>query len=233
MNVVITGASKGLGKAFAAAFAAGGHRLFLCARTGRDLEETAAELRKTFPGVSVFARPFDLSTTEGANAFGSWIQEEGQPVDVLINNAGRFISGRISDEPQGTLEAMIDTNLYSAYHVTRSLLPAMIQRRKGHIFTICSVASLQAYPNGGAYGISKFALLGFSRNLREEMKPYGIKVTAVLPGGTDTPSWDGAGVESQRLMAAEDVAAMVCAAASLSDRADVEDIIMRPQLGDL
>jgi short-subunit dehydrogenase len=109
----------------------------------------------------------------------------------------------------------------------------MMERKTGHIFNMCSIASLQAYKNGGAYSISKFALLGFSKNLREEMKPYGIKVTAVIPGAAYTDSWAGSGVDPRRIMTAGDVAAMIYAAAQLSPQACVEDIVLRPQLGDL
>ncbi|TAF49329.1 MAG: SDR family oxidoreductase, partial [Sphingobacteriia bacterium] len=153
--------------------------------------------------------------------------------DVLINNAGRFEPGSIHNEAEGVLDSMLQTNLYSAYHLTRALLPAMIDKKQGHVFNICSIASLQAYANGGSYSISKFALLGFSRNLREEMKPHGIKVTAVLPGATLSDSWAGSGVDPQRIMEASDVAKLVVAAASLSPQAVVEDIVLRPQLGDL
>ena len=233
MNAVITGASKGLGKAFARVFAEGGYNLLLCARTETDLKATETELAREFPGVRVLAAAFDLSREAGAKAFGAWVLKNGGAVDVLINNAGRFIPGNLGDEPEGTLEAMMNTNLYSAYHLTRTLLPSMMEKKKGHIFNICSVASLKAYSNGGAYSVSKFALLGFSKNLREELMPHGIKVTAVSPGAAYTASWEGTGVDPERLMRAEDVARMVFAASSLSAQATVEDIIMRPQLGDL
>jgi short-subunit dehydrogenase len=109
----------------------------------------------------------------------------------------------------------------------------MMARRSGHIFNICSVASLQAYPNGGAYSISKYALAGFSANLREEMKPHGIKVTTVYPGAAFTDSWSGTGVDPRRIMTAADVAEMVYTASRLSPQATVEEILLRPQLGDL
>jgi short-subunit dehydrogenase len=109
----------------------------------------------------------------------------------------------------------------------------MMARKRGHIFNICSIASLNAYPNGGSYSISKFALLGFSKNLREELKPHGIKVTAVCPGATMTDSWAGSNIDPKRIMEAEDVAKIIFTASQLSPMADVEDIIMRPQLGDL
>ena len=154
-------------------------------------------------------------------------------VDVLINNAGQFLPGSIHDEAEGTLEQLIEVNLYSAYHLTRALLPGMMARRSGHIFNICSVASLQAYPNGGAYSISKWALAGFSANLREELKPHGVKVTSIYPGAAYTDSWIGSGVDPQRIMEAADVAEMVYAASRLSPQATVEEILLRPQLGDL
>jgi short-subunit dehydrogenase len=152
---------------------------------------------------------------------------------VLINNAGQFLPGSVHDEAEGTLEQMIAVNLYSAYHLTRALLPGMMTRRSGHIFNICSVASLQAYPNGGAYSISKWALAGFSANLREELKTHGIKVTSVYPGAAYTDSWAGSGVAPARIMEAADVAEMVFAASRLSPQATVEEILLRPQLGDL
>jgi short-subunit dehydrogenase len=103
----------------------------------------------------------------------------------------------------------------------------------GQIFNICSIASLAAYENGGAYSISKFALLGFSKNLRLEIKDQGIKVTAVCPGAVYTNSWSGSGVDPKRIMEARDIAKMIYAATQLSPQAVVEDIVMRPQLGDL
>jgi short-subunit dehydrogenase len=131
------------------------------------------------------------------------------------------------------LERLIAVNLYGAYHLTRTLLPRMMARKTGHIFNICSIASLKAYPNGGAYSISKFALAGFSANLREEMKTHGIKVTTVYPGAAYTDSWAGSGVDPERIMAAADIAGMVFASTGLSRQATVEEIVLRPQLGDL
>ena len=131
------------------------------------------------------------------------------------------------------LEAQLNANLLSAYHLTRDLLPSMMKAKQGHIFNICSIASLQAYPHGGSYSISKYALLGFSKNLRLELKDKGIKVTAVCPGATYTNSWKGSGVPEDRIMEADDIAKMIYAATQLSPQAVVEDIVLRPQLGDL
>ena len=232
MNVIITGASKGIGKAIAEIFAANGHTLFLCSRGEVALYKTMEELVTKFPGAAIKAKPFDLSKKEAAVAFGNWCLSFGTP-DILVNNAGLFEPGSVYNEPEGLLESQVATNLYSAYHVTRTILPEMMKRKSGHIFNMCSIASLNAYANGGAYSISKFALYGFNKNLREEMKPHGIKVTAVHPGAVMSDSWGNYDNAGKRIMEAEDIAKLIYAASQLSVQACVEDIIIRPQLGDL
>ena len=232
-NIVITGASKGIGKALAAAFAAEGARLFLCARNATQLNNTVAELQLQYPGVVIKSTTADLSVKDQTIAFGKWINQQVTAVDILVNNAGQFLPGSAHNEPDGILEQMIQTNLYSAYHLTRTLLPAMMEYKQGYIFNICSIASLQAYSNGGSYSISKFALMGFSKNLREELKPYNIKVAAVYPGAVLTDSWGNYDNSNHRIMEATDIAAMILAACKLSAGAVMEDIILRPQLGDL
>jgi short-subunit dehydrogenase len=232
MNVIITGASKGLGKAIAEKFAAANHHLFLCARNKEQLTATKNELEKKYPASKINTMIVDISKKENAIAFGNYCLEEGTP-GILINNAGNFLPGNIYEEKDGTFEEMLATNLHSAYHLTRTLLPKMMEAKKGHIFSMCSIASLAAYKNGGSYSISKFALLGFTKNLREELKSYNIKVTAVIPGAVYTDSWSGSDIKPERIMHVDDVANMVYAASLLSPQACVEEILLRPQLGDL
>jgi len=232
LNVVVTGASKGIGKAIAEIFAANGASLYLCSRGEVALYKTMEDLQTRFPQASVKARPADLSVKEEAIAFGNWCLSQATP-DILVNNAGLFEPGSVHSEPDGLLESQLNVNLLSSYPLTRSLLPAMTTRKQGHVFNMCSIASLHAYANGGAYSISKFALYGFSKNLREELKPHGIKVTSVHPGAVLTNSWGDFDNSSNRIMEAADIAKMVWAASSLSIQACVEDIVIRPQLGDL
>lgn len=236
-NVVVTGASRGIGRAVAEAFAAEGACLFLSARNEVKLYHTVAELQTRFPDAVIKAKPFDLSVKEQAMQFGKWVNDHCGAVDVLVNNAGSFVPGSVHNEPDGVLEEMIATNLYSAYHLTRAVIPNMIAAHAtagaGYIFNICSIASLQAYPNGGAYSISKFAMLGFSKNLREEMKPHNIKVCAIMPGAVLTDSWGGYDNSRNRIMEATDVADIIIAATRLSPAAVIEDVVLRPQLGDL
>ncbi|HYE56531.1 MAG TPA: SDR family NAD(P)-dependent oxidoreductase [Chitinophagaceae bacterium] len=235
MNVVITGASRGLGKCIAEQFAGDkqGHTVVMCARSKETLDIAGRELQGRFPRSNIKTYACDLSRKEEVLRFGDWVLQQVPQIDVLVNNAGTFTPGSVHNEPEGALEEMVTVNLYSAYHLTRRLLPRMMEQKKGHIFNMCSIASLKAYNNGGAYSISKFALLGFSRNLREELKTYNIKVTAVLPGAAYTDSWASSGVDPKRIMEASDIAALVYASAHLSPQACVEDIVVRPQLGDL
>jgi len=232
MNVVISGASQGIGYAIATIFAQAGHTLLLCSKTPANILNAGAQLTKQFPQATIHVTTADLADKKDCIAFADWCLEVGAP-DILVNNAGFFLPGNIQDEGDHVLEQQMASNLYSAYHTTRALLPAMLKLGKGHIFNICSIASLNAYAHGGSYSISKFALLGFSKNLRLELKDSGIKVTAVCPGATYTNSWKDSGVASERIMEAEDIAKMIFAAAHLSPQAVVEDIVMRPQKGDL
>ncbi|HVG14165.1 MAG TPA: SDR family oxidoreductase [Chitinophagaceae bacterium] len=233
MNAIITGASRGIGKAVAQVFAIHGYNLFLCSRNETHLAETREELKTEFPGVQIKSKAFDLGNKQQAQLFGQWLTTEAATIDVLVNNVGTYVPGNISDEPDGALEQMLEVNLLSAYHTTRAVLPKMLNDKSGHIFTICSIASLSAYPNGGAYSISKYALLGFTKNLRHELKPHNIKVTAIIPGAVYTDSWKGSGVPESRIMEANDIATLIYTASLLSPQATVEEIVIRPQLGDL
>ena len=233
MNAIITGASKGIGKAIATLLIQNGCNLAICARNEQDLMDTKNELQAINTEACILAIACDMSLKADVQKFASKILETYENIDILVNNTGRFLPGDISNEAEGVLETLIETNLYSAYHLTRALLPNMMQHKKGHIFNISSVAALKAYPQGGSYSISKYALEGFSKNLREEMKPYNIKVTTVNPGATMSDSWKDSGIDEHRIMKAEDIASMIWSVYNLSPQAVVEEIVLRPQLGDL
>jgi short-subunit dehydrogenase len=231
--IALTGGSHGIGRAIIEKFVAAGFDAITCSRNESALSEMKVAIEKKYSGSSVFIRKFDVSRKEQAQAFAAFALSVNRPVDVLVNNAGYFSPGEISSEPDGNLESMIEANVYSAYHVTRGVVVSMKNSGSGHIFNMCSIASFQAYENGGSYAISKFALLGFSRCLREELKDHGIRVTAVMPGATKTRSWEGSGLPDSRFMKVADVAEAVFSAYSLSPNSVVEEIIIRPQLGDI
>jgi len=232
MNIVVTGASKGIGKAITCKFASAKNNIFICSRNEKQLSATASELNETAIGnVKYFVA--DLTDKQAILKFSNWALGQCDSVDVLVNNAGDFIPGSVYNEAEGALEKMLNVNLLSAYHLTRALLPSMMKKKSGHIFNMSSIAALSAYHNGGSYSISKFALMGFSKNLREEMKPFNIKVTTVYPGAVYTDSWKSSGVKPGRIMEADDIANMIYTASLLSSQACVEDIVLRPLKGDL
>ena len=232
MNVVITGASRGIGQSIAEGFAEKGAHLFLCARNMAKTMHWQQELMKKY-AISISSFDADLSNATEVKAFAQHVLNATDQIDILVNNTGTYEPGSTYNEAEGQLEKMLNVNLFSAYHLTRALIGSMIKKKSGHIFNICSIASLNAYPNGGSYSISKWALAGFSKNLREEMKPHHIKVTAVYPGATLTSSWDGMNIDPKRILEASDITKMMIAASELSIQACVEDIVIRPQLGDL
>jgi short-subunit dehydrogenase len=232
MNIVITGGGRGIGKAIAEKFFVEGHKVLICSRNEKQLATVKTELGSFAHGGSVEYMAADLSLKNEVVRFANWVNSVAAP-DVLVNNAGVYLPGNCYDEPEGSMETMMATNFYSAYHLTRALLPAMLERKCGHIFNICSIASLQAYAGGGGYSVSKYALKGFTDNLRHEMKPHGIKVTGVYPGAVFTDSWRGFDNSSNRIMEPSDIASMIYASTQLSPQAVVEDLVFRPQLGDL
>jgi len=230
--IVVTGGTKGIGRAIIERFAAAGHDVCTCSRNKADLEALAADLTGRHK-INVHHTQADLSKVSDVKLFTAFVAKLRQSVDVLVNNAGHFIPGEVTEEADGTLEAMISSNLYSAYYTTKGLVKDMKQRKTGHIFNMCSIASFTAYPDGGSYAIAKAAMLGFSRVLRAELKTHGVRVTAVMPGATLTASWEGTNLPNERFMKPEDVAETVYSAFSLSKQSVVEEIVIRPMLGDI
>ena len=230
--IVITGGTKGIGRSVVERFAQDGWSIATCARNETDLTQLRDEINEKY-GLLIHTRVADLSKKEGARDFIEFIRMTAKPVEILVNNTGVFLPGLVHEEEDGALERMMNTNLYSAYHVSRGIIPQMKKDRSGHIFNLCSVASLKAYPNGGSYSISKFALYGMSQALREELKEFDIRVTAILAGAVKTPSWDGVDLPEERFMKPEDIAETIHATYQLSDRTVIEDIVLRPQLGDI
>ena len=227
MNIVITGASRGIGKAIAEKFIAENHTVVICSSNPDKL----AELQKQFPEIITFV--CDVSIKSDVLKFADFVLQTFDTIDVLVNNAGIFLPGSVHNEEAGILEKMIETNVYSAYYLTQKLVPKFIEQKNGYIFNMCSVASIKAYPNGGSYSISKFALLGFSKCLREELKEYNIKVTSILPGATLTDSWSGSDLPESRFSKPSDIADLIYSITQLSAFSVVEDVVIRPQLGDI
>ncbi len=232
MNVIITGASQGIGKSMAFYFASKGASLGLCARNFEKLKVIKQEIEKEYE-VDVYIEQVDVTNLDDATQFIKNVTDKLAPIDVLINNAGSFVIGNCSDEPYANLQKMLDVNVLSAYYFSKLLIPHFKLYNKGHIMFVGSVAGLQAYQNGGSYSIAKHALHGLAANLRLELKTHNIKVSNIVPGATYTASWDGSGVAKERIMESEDIAKVAYMLTQLSSQACPELLVMRPQLGDL
>ncbi|WP_439473311.1 SDR family oxidoreductase [Algoriphagus formosus] len=230
--ILVTGGTKGIGRAICLRFAKEGFDIITCARNADDLQTLEKELQAINSDVKVLTVQADLSKKKEVMNLAQKANEFSK-IDVLVNNTGVFLPGAIHEEPEGNFELMMETNLYSAYYLVRAILPQMMESKSGHVFSMGSIAGTTAYPNGGSYAISKWAMLGMTKCLREEMKPFGIKVTSILPGATFTASWEGVDLPIERFMKAEDVADTVWAAYNLSPASVVEEITIRPQLGDI
>ena len=229
---VITGASKGIGRAIAEKFASEGFEIAVCSRSMTNLVELKNAIESKFETqIHIFTA--DVSKKEEIQAFGKFVLSLNLPIHVLVNNAGLFLPGKILEEPENTLEDLINTNVYSAYYLSRFLVPSMKSLDTAHVFNICSIASLMAYPQSGSYSISKFALLGFSKSLRQELITTNVKVTSIMPGATLTDSWAGVDIPAERFMQAADVADIIWASYNLSPSAVVEEIVLRPLKGDI
>ncbi len=230
-HVLVTGASQGIGAAVARAWAARpGTTLFLVARNAANLEREAAACRDL--GARAHVLPCDVTDDAAVARLARDVQAIALP-DALVCNAGSFTPGALADTPPALFRAQIEANLTSAFLVTHAFLPALVARGSGHLFYMGSVASIRAYPGGAAYCAAKHGLLGLARVVREETRAAGLRVTTLLPGATRTPSWDGTAEPDSRFMPPEDVAAALLMAWDASARSVVEEILLRPQLGDL
>ncbi|GAB3817481.1 SDR family oxidoreductase [Pontibacter rugosus] len=231
--ILVTGGTKGIGRAIIEQFAKEGFHIITCSRNEKDLQKLKLEIEQNYTFSKVFYQEADLSERGSLQKFKKYVDELGVQVDVLVNNSGLFIPGKITEEDDEALPFMINTNLYSSYYMTKAFVHSMIARRSGHIFNMCSTASITPYINGGSYCISKYAMYGMTKVLREELKEHNVRVTAILPGATLTANWEGVDLPPERFVKSEDVAMAIWSAYTLSENSVVEELLIRPQLGDL
>ena len=237
MDIVITGASQGIGRAMAAAFAREygasdtGARIALVARTEEKLETVADTVQAQ--GGEPLVCPTDVADDADVAAMADAVRDAWGVPDVVVNNAGIFRYAPLDELTMEGFREQLDVNLTGAFAVTQAFLPAMRERNSGHFVFMGSVASIQAYPGNAGYCAAKHGLRGLARVVREETKDEGVRVTTVLPGATRTPTWEGTDLPDERFMPPEDIAQAVVDATRLSNRTVLEELILRPQEGDV
>jgi short-subunit dehydrogenase len=197
-TALITGASSGIGLELARICAKQGINLVITARSAPQLEELATELRKE--GVQVDVLVKDLSAYTCAREIFDWCQTNNRAVHYLINNAGFGDYGIFHESDWDKQERMINLNITALAYLTHLFLPGMIQRGKGRIMNVASTASFQPGPTMSVYYASKAFVLHFSEALANELKPFGITVTALCPGATESGFQAVAGIEETRLV---------------------------------
>lgn len=226
MNAVITGATKGIGKAIAIKLAENGYNLAVCSRNEPDLQELKAELEYT--GLKIFSYVTDCSNKEEVYGFCKAVHADLTSIDVLVNNAGVFLPGLMLDETDSQLENQLNLNLLAPYYLTKYFGKLMSEQQSGHIFNICSVASKEVVENAGSYSVTKSALLSLNNVWRGELSKYNVKVTAILPGSTLTSSWEGTEIPAERFVQPEDIANTLYTILNLSSGVNVDEVTLKP-----
>lgn len=230
-NVLITGASKGMGRAIAIAFAKQGLNIAVCSRNNKELLLLQDELQKTNPGIRIVASQADCSIKEQVVAFAAMAEQELGFISVIVNNVGIYEPSSILDDEEDTFQKLIDTNLMPSYQLYRYFGKTMIASGKGHIFNICSIAAINPVVEAGMYSVTKSALRGLSNIMRLEMQDHGVKVTTILPGSTLTDSWKGTTLPADKFVLPDDIASAIIGTYNMSKGANVDEIVIKPVTG--
>ena len=227
---VITGASSGIGTAIAKRFAAAGSRVALAARREEKLREVATAVESE--GGEALVAPTDVTDYGEVERLVRTTLDRFGRIDHLINNAGHAISKPLAESDIEEIDGQLDSNLRGVCYGCRAVIPHMIEQRRGQIINIGSVCSVNPYPNYGAYVAAKYGVLGFSRSIYEEVRPYGIRVNVLMPAAVNTAWADIAGAElpwpREERLQPEDLAEMALFCVAMPPRVQVDSMIVWP-----
>lgn len=232
-NAIITGATKGIGRAISIAFAKQGINLSICSRNEQELLDFKQELHKVNPQITVVTLLADCSKRDEVINFASFTEKKLGFIDIIVNNVGMYKHVSILNDSEDSFQKQIDTNLMPSYELYRFFGKSMVSVGKGHIFNICSVAALNPIAEAGVYSVTKYALLGLNKVMRLEMQGHGVKVTAIIPGSTLTDSWKGIEVDKNTMVLPEDVASAITNILNMSAGANVDELIIKPAPGQI
>jgi short-subunit dehydrogenase len=231
---LITGASSGIGRATALAFAQAGINLALVSRTQAKLEAVAAEA--TQYGVTVRCYPIDLLQVEQVQEKIAAIAAV-EPINILVNNAGMGYTASLANTPLADWQRVLTLNLTSVFQCIQGILPSMRERQQGTIINVSSIAGQQVFPDWGVYCVSKFGLVALSKTLAAEERHRGIRVVTISPGSVNTPIWDTdtvhADFDRASMLTPETVAQSILYTALLPQDAVIEDLTLMSSVGAL
>lgn len=226
---IISGGSRGIGFAVAQQLIHDGFFVHIIGSNPENLKQAVAQLGVDNAQSSLC----DMSSPTEVISLSQNLASLYPQLQILVNNVGAFLPGAMMDEPSGQWEKEWELNVSSAYHLTRGLWSNLKATSRAHVFNMCSIASIVSYSAGGTYAVTKHALLGFSKSLREEGRPYGIRVTSLLPGATLTDSWAGVDLPKERFMSADSVAKVLSVAYQINEDTQMEEVLLRPIQGDI
>jgi 3-oxoacyl-[acyl-carrier protein] reductase len=226
MNAIVTGATKGIGRAVATKLAEDGYNLSICSRNQHDLIELKNELAYT--GVTIHGLAGDGGSKAAVYEFCNFSASHFPEVDLLVNNAGIFIPSSFLDEADESYECQLNLNLSSAYYMSKFFGKMMRSQRSGHIINICSTASKEIMENAGSYSVTKAALLSLNNVLRKELAIHNVKVTAILPGPTFSASWEGTTIPEDKFVQPEVIAESLSQILKIKGVANIDELIVRP-----
>ena len=223
---VVTGASRGIGLAIAQRLGEMGAKLGLCSRDPKKLEAATQQLRTL--ASAVFAMPVDVTRADQISSFVQTAQKSLGPIDILVNNAGVGWFGPTQDATEESWDSVLDTNLKSVFLMSKAVAPSMIERKTGHIINIASLAGKNTFKNGGVYCASKWGLMGLTGCMAEDLRQYGIRVSAVCPGTVDTEFSPHTGKDPAKLLQSEDIAHAVAMLVTQAPQSFISEILIRP-----
>ncbi len=222
-SVFITGGGRGIGRAIAIAFHREGANVFITSRTEKELKNVCNEMGNKRCEYSIC----DVSDPSQVEKAVNRANETFGKIDILINNAGIFLMKEAKDTSIEEWRRIIDVNLNGMFYCTHFILPQMVERKDGIIVNISSMAGKKFYLKQSAYVASKFAIVGFSKTLAAEMKPYGVKVHVICPGGVDTKLTKNHGFTPGSTIKPEEIADIVIFLAKQRKEISIDEIMVR------